>query len=95
MRLKYLSHQKSFYIDQPIVLAEIQNIIFNTKGVVSIVSIELQNISGTVGNSNPRLYSEFEYDFAANTMRGIVFPPPGGIFELRFKDYDIIGAALW
>ena len=85
---------KNFHIDQPIILAEIQNIIFNTRGVISIVSIDLQNISGPVGDSNPRVYSEYEFDMAANTLNGIVFPPPGGIFELRFKDYDIIGAAL-
>jgi len=85
---------KNYYIDQPIILAEVQNIIFNTRGVISIVSISLENISGQVGDSNPRSYSEFEFDIAANTLNGIVFPPPGGIFELRFKDFDLIGAAL-
>jgi hypothetical protein len=92
-RLRSFFGIRNFDIDQPIVLAEIQNIIFNNLGVLTVNSLQINNISGVVGQSNPRIYSDIQFDVETNTDRGIVVPPPGSIFELRFPDFDIVGSA--
>ena len=90
-KLKEYFDAKHFEIDQPIVLGDIQNVIFNTPGVVSVVSVELQNVYGV---SNNLSYSSEQFDVPANTFRGIVFGPPGSIFEVKYKNQDIIGVAV-
>lgn len=82
---------KNFDIDQPLIISDVQNIIYNSKGVISLVSLNITNINGTVDN---RGYSDQVYDLTANTYRGIIFGPPGSIFEVRYKDYDIVGTAV-
>ena len=85
---------KNFTLDQPLIISEIENNIYNTEGVVSVVSVEVNNISGFIGTKNPLIYSNEQFDIKANTIRGIVFGPPGSIFELRYKDFDILGTIL-
>jgi Co/Zn/Cd efflux system component len=82
---------KNFNIDQPIVVDDIRNAISTTPGVVSINNLLFQNVSGILAN---REYSSVTYDVAANTNQGIIFPPGGGIFEVRYPEVDIIGKAL-
>jgi hypothetical protein len=77
-----------FSIDQPIVLSDIQNIIFSTQGVISVVKIEFKNLSGVI---NGRTYSDVSFDVKNYTRKGMIYPPEGGIFEFRFPDFDIIG----
>lgn len=93
-RVKEFFSIRNFDIDQPIVLAEIQNIIFNNLGVLTVNNVVVRNISGTVGTTNQRIYSDVQFDVGTNTDRGIILPPPGAIFELRFPDFDIIGTAV-
>lgn len=81
---------KNFHIDQPIVISDITNTIFAVPGVVSVTNLKFNNISGKVNNRN---YSDIVFDVQSNTHKGIVFPPPGGIFEVRFPEYDIVGQA--
>lgn len=95
-KLKDYFRINNFEIDQPIIRSDIRNIIFNSESVLSISELEINNINGSVsygepGNSNTRVYSDNQYDIEANTDRDIIFAPNGGIFELRFPDYDIIG----
>lgn len=90
-KLKNYFDIKNFEIDQPLVIGDVQNIIFNTPGVVSVVSVDVQNVFGT---SNNRSYSSEQFDVPANTFRGIIFGPPGSIFEIKFKNQDIVGAAV-
>jgi len=82
---------KNFDIEQPLIQNEIQNIIFNTLGVTSVVGLEIGNVYNTVNN---RTYSSQIYDIKGNTYRGIVFGPPGSMFELRYPEYDIVGTAV-
>lgn len=82
---------KNFEIDQPIILNEVQNIIYNTPGVTSVVGLQIGNLYNTVNN---RLYSNQVYNINANTYRGIIFGPPGSMFELRYPEYDITGTAV-
>lgn len=90
---------KNFEIDQPIIVDDVKNIIFNNEGVLSVSNLKLKNITGTVstgpnGNtgSTARVYSGNAYNLTANTEKNIVFPPVGGIFEIRYPAFDIRGA---
>jgi hypothetical protein len=82
---------KNFDIDQPLIISDIQNIIYNSKGVISLVSLDITNIYGASDN---RFYSNEVFDIVSNTYRGIVFGSPGSIFEVRYKDYDIVGTVV-
>ena len=82
---------KNFHIDQPIVIDDVKGIIFSVPGIVSISALQFQNISGAMG---ARVYSSQTFDVAASIRRGIVLPPPGGIFEVRFPEQDIVGRAI-
>lgn len=90
-RLRQYFNIKFFEIDQPIVLDDIRNIIYNNTGVLTVQSLNLRNITGTVGT---RTYSDVQFDPATNTNRGLVIGPPGSIFEVRFKDNDLIGSVV-
>jgi hypothetical protein len=79
---------KNFSIDQPIVISDIQNLVYNTSGVLSINNIEFKNLHGSINNLS---YSDVSYDIKSNLRKGILYPPPGGIFEFRYLDTDIVG----
>jgi len=93
-RLRAFFNTKNFEINQPIIIAEIQNIIFNNPGVLAVNSVNIKNITGTVGTTNPRLYSDVQFDIEANTDRGIIIGPPGSMFEVRYTGFDISGASI-
>jgi len=77
-----------FYIDQPIVLSEIQSLIYSAQGVVSINDIQFKNMVGIV---NGRAYSDSNIDVKNSIRRGILYPPEGGIFEFKYPEFDIVG----
>jgi hypothetical protein len=82
---------KNFQIDQPIVISDIINLILNQDGVISLEKYKFDNVINTVSD---RQYSNIAYNLTRNTQRGIIKPPAGGIFELRYPDFDIIGNAV-
>jgi hypothetical protein len=90
-RLRQYFNIKFFEIDQPIVLDDIRNIIYNNTGVLTLQSLNLRNVTGTIGT---RTYSDVQFDPTSNTNRGLVIGPPGSIFEIRFKDNDLVGSAI-
>jgi hypothetical protein len=77
----------NFQPDQPIVIADVTSAIINTPGVLSLVSLEFINRAGTVEDST---YSSFAYDMSLASSRGIIVPPPGGIFEILFPTQDVV-----
>ena len=77
---------KNFTVDQPIVLSDITLAVINTPGVLSLTDV--------VFNSKKVSPLAVEFDFILNTSRGIVIPPPGGVFELTNPDTDIIVAVV-
>jgi hypothetical protein len=81
----------NFQIDQPIILSEVSNQIFSIQGVLSVNKIEFKNVLGTVNN---RVYSDVLFDVSSNTRQGIIIPPPGGIFEVKYLEFDIVGRAV-
>jgi hypothetical protein len=82
---------KNFQIDQPIVMSDITNAIFTVNGILSVDKVEFRNIQGTVNN---REYSTSTFDVSSNMKKGVIIPPPGGIFEICYPDVDIIGRAI-
>ena len=79
---------ENFQIDQPIMIGDVENIILNTRGVLSIASIRFLNRAGSFEN---RQYSLENYSPSRNLDRGMLFPPRGGIFEFRHPNDDIVG----
>lgn len=77
----------TFQIDQPIVIADVTSAIINIPGVLSLVSLEFIGRSGTVNDTS---YSSFAHDMSLATSRGIIIPPPGGIFELLYPTQDVV-----
>jgi hypothetical protein len=80
---------KNFQIDQVIPLNDLQNLIFNTPGVLSIKNLKVYSLTGTYKG---REYSTVDFSVAENTIRDIILPPIGGLFEMRYPDFDIIGS---
>jgi len=78
----------NYQIDQPIMIGDIENIILNTRGVLSVASIRFLNRNTIFEN---RQYSLEGYSPNRNLDRGMLFPPRGGIFEFRHPNDDIIG----
>jgi len=79
---------KNFHIDQPIVMSTIENVIFSTPGVISVNDVKFETITGNLGS---RTYSDSTFDVTSNTVKGLLLPPPGGIFEVKYPEFDIIG----
>lgn len=90
-RLRNYFSQKKMELDQPIVLADLHNIIFNNPGVLSVGEVKVENIFGVSGDKE---YSSVQYDIDANTEKGIVFGSQGSIFEIRYPDSNIIGVSI-
>ncbi len=82
---------KKMYIDQPIIISDIVNMIYSTQGIVAVDAVELINVSSVVDN---RVYSDIVHDIKGNTKRQMLFPPTGGIFEIRYPDVDIIAKVV-
>ena len=89
--LKDYFNIKNFQIDQPIFTGDIINLILNQDGVLSIDRYKISTLNGIVSE---RVYSNIFFDINAATKRGVITPPAGGIFELKFPDSDIIGNAV-
>jgi len=90
-RLKQFFKIDNFQIDQPIRMSDVQNIIFNNNGVISVTQLRFKNITGT---KDGRSYSGNSLNIATNTVRGLLFPPSGGMFEVKYPDFDILGASV-
>ena len=90
-KIKNYFDVKHMQINKPIIVSELKNLIINTPGVISEISFEVFGKTGIIeGNS----YSDFDYDVRQNLDRGFIFPPHGGIFELKYPSEDIVGSVL-
>ena len=77
----------NFQIDQPIYDIEIKNLIINTQGVINLFSVSIDN-KPLIENNNT--YSGIAYDTILYRNKGIYYPLPGGIFEMKYPDDDIV-----
>jgi hypothetical protein len=87
-KLKNYFRIENFHIDQPIKIGEVENLILNTPDVEAITSIRFTNVTGVRGNN---VYSNYTFNPKNFTDRGYLFPPVGGIFEIKYPNDDIIG----
>lgn len=79
----------NFQMDQPLILDDVRNIIYNNVGVLAVRGITATNITGTVSD---RTYSNVRYDITTNLINNsILIPPPGGMFEIKYLNFDLIG----
>jgi hypothetical protein len=90
-KLQNTFNVSQFHIDQPIIISDVINAIFTVSGVVSVDRVEFKNVSGVINN---RTYSDSTFDVSSNTRKNVIIPPPGGIFEIRYPEVDIIGRAI-
>lgn len=84
---EYLS-TKNAHIDQPLNIGEIENMILNTHDVRNIVNL---SFFGRFGVQDGNVYAGSGFNPSRNIDRGYLFPPRGGIFELKYPEQDIIG----
>ena len=87
-KLAKYTELKNFHIDQPISMGDLENMILNTQDVVNIISLRF---FGRFGVQDGNVYSGFAFSPRRFIDRGYLFPPRGGIFELKYPDQDIIG----
>ena len=90
-RLSDTLNVRKFQVDQPILLSDLQNVIINTPGVLTLIDLKIESLSGTIQN---RIYSDVTLNIKQHTRRGVIYGPPGSIFELRYPKQDVIGTAL-
>jgi hypothetical protein len=75
-------------INQPIILSEIYSQLLQTKGVQSVLKVEIINKQGGT-------YSQYGYDIQGATRRNIIYPSIDPcIFELKYKNEDIFGRVI-
>ena len=87
-RLSDYFNIENFQIDQPIIVGEVENLILNSPGVVSILNLNFKGRSGVFEN---RIYSNTNFSVKRYFERGFIFPTRGGIFEFKFPNDDIVG----
>lgn len=90
-RLSDALNVSKYQIDQPILMSDLQNVIINTPGVLTLVDLKMENLNGTIQD---RQYSNVTLNIKQYTRRGVLYGPPGSIFELRYPQQDIMGTAL-
>ena len=82
---------KNMQIDGGIQVSDLVNLILNQDGVTSLESYEFTSLSGEIEG---RQYSLFGINPKRSTRRGVLSPPLGGIFEVKYPDSDIVGSAI-
>ena len=78
---------KNYQIEQPIILSDIIAVILTTKGILSFNNLELLSQAGAEGSFK---YSPHTFNVKASTKKGVVFPPKGAIFEMKYPAVDIV-----
>ena len=94
--LKCVEALKTFFdidrsqFNEPILLSDIQRVLFSIKGVQSVVSVEIENLFNEEDG-----YSGNIYDIDAALKEGLIYPSlDPSVFEVKFPDKDIEGRAL-
>jgi len=80
--------QKNIHVGQPIIIGLVQNVIFSVDGVITISRLRFRNLNSTFDD---REYSNNVFNVDLNTRKGMIIPPVGGIFELKYPTFDIAG----
>lgn len=88
-----LSNVKEYFnidnwqINQPIIMADIYNILIQVKGVQSVLKVEVVNKQGEANG-----YCKYGYDVIWATKNNVVYPALDPmVFEVKYPDVDIQG----
>ena len=78
-------------INQPIIITEVKNLIGGVRGVQTVESLTLENVSRSEGEG----YSAYKYDFIGATLEEVIYPSlDPSIFEIKFPNSDISGQVI-
>lgn len=84
-------------IGQPLILSEMEALLQNISGVISVYKFEVSSNFGinpitklTYAGAQGQVES-VSFDVRANTKNGIVYAPPDAVFEVRYPDIDLVG----
>lgn len=83
---------ENFQIGQPIIIDEVKSLIYNTEGVIAVANLKFNNLTDTSTNNSE--YSKTIFSITKNTSNGIILCPENAIFEVKFPNNDIRGAAI-
>lgn len=81
---------QNFQIGEPIFKTQVENIVINTDGVISLTKLAFENNFGSIDG---RQYSASIFPINQYLKENILIAPEGTIFEVRFPDTDIVGNA--
>lgn len=89
-KLKTIFDNKSWQINQPIILSKVYTELDRVEGVQSVTSVKVSNLY-TASDG----YSGNVYDIASATKDNVVYPSlDPSIFEIKFPNKDIIGKVV-
>jgi hypothetical protein len=78
-------------INQPIPLSDVNSVLLQTKGVQSIVKLEIVNLQDSTGAT----YSPYGYDIQGATKKNTIYPSlDPAVFEVRYPNNDINGRVV-
>lgn len=77
-----------FQIDQPLIIDDITSTILAQDFVIALSALRVFPITT---QRDGREYSRSSFPFERATKKGMIFGPPGAMFELKFPEHDIIG----
>jgi len=80
----------SWQLNQPINLTDIYTALAAIPGVLSVIDVTITN---KVGNFDGRVYSNTTFNVNSNKKNGIIYCNSNAIFEIKFPNKDITGAA--
>lgn len=90
-KLKLFFEKKIYEIDEPIFLDELRNIIYSIDGVISVNDLKIKSITGIQDN---RIYNNGFINLDTGLNQNIISGPIGSIFEIKYKESDIIGSYI-
>ena len=88
LALKDFFDVNKWSIGQPVVLSQLQKLLFDVVGVLTVFDLKISNISGTFDG---RVYSSVPYNIDQNTKNGIVYGKDNAIFHILYPLKDIKG----
>lgn len=89
-KLSELYNIDKMQINQPIVLTDIYRVLANTKGVQSVIDVEIVNLFDADSG-----YSTNVYDIISSTVNGVLYPSMDpSIFEIKYPNKDIVGKSI-
>lgn len=90
LALKDFFDVNKWQIGQPLVLSQIQKLLFDVPGVLTVFELKVSNISGTFEG---RTYSSTTYNIDQNTKNAIVYCKDNAMFAVKYPLKDLRGSS--